>query len=171
MARRFTRGVQRGAKRTNAWIGLTVGVDTHAASALSFLGSLNAAALALRPFTIIRTRFDLLFESDQTGAAEVPNGDLGMIVISDKAVAAGVTAIPGPISEIDEDWFVHQGLTAHFVFISGVGVDADAGHHYTIDSKAMRKVGLGDDMAIMFENNSAVGAATTMLGRMLVKLH
>ena len=40
-----------------------------------------------------------------------------------------------------------------------------------VDSKAMRKVGLDDDLAIVVQQRVAIGAIIAMEGRFLVKLH
>ncbi len=43
--------------------------------------TLNAAALALRPFTVVRTRFQLGMRSDQTSAAEDQVLGYGIVVV------------------------------------------------------------------------------------------
>ena len=144
---------------------IVIGASTNV-----FIGSLNAAALALRPFTIVRTRLQCMYGTDQLGAPETPIGVMGLIVVQEKAASLGITALPTPVTEADSDWFVHQGMMSTFDFISGTGV-SNTFVQYTIDSKAMRKVDNGDDMVTMFEQQSAFGAELTIQGRFLVKLH
>ena len=55
MARRRTRFI-RPAPRSNVWIGLNVAPVAIAAASDVTVATFNAAALALRPFTIVRTR-------------------------------------------------------------------------------------------------------------------
>ena len=170
MARRLTRFVRPPA-RTKVWFGFNFATeDVLTASAITFLGSFNAAAEALRPFTILRTRLELNFASDQTGASETPFGVFGMIIVTDKAVAVGVTGIPAPATNTNNDWFVYQPMQHRFLFVSGVGTQ-DTGTRYVVDSKAMRKVGDADDVAVMFEMDAAVGGTLVTGGRMLVQLH
>ena len=64
-----TRRFVRPAPKTKIWIGAGAGTTVLAASSATLVSVLNAGALALRPFTILRTRMDLLVASDQTGAA------------------------------------------------------------------------------------------------------
>jgi len=137
---------------------------------LNVIGVLNAAALALRPFTIVRTRFDIYYSTDQVAASETPFGALGLIVASDKAVALGVTAIPQPFTNSDADFWVWQGVSHKFFFGDATGF-SNVGQTYTVDSKAMRKVGNDEDIAVCFEQSAAVGAQVIVQGRMLVKLH
>jgi len=103
--------------------------------------------------------------------SETAFGSFGMGAFNDTAVALGVTGLPGPNTDTDADWFVHQGMTVQFDFLSSVGFYSDGGHHYTIDSKAMRKILPDEDVAIQMELGSAVGAEIAIFGRLLIKLH
>ena len=132
--------------------------------------TLNAAALALRPFTIVRSRFQAMIQSDQAGATEHQVGAVGLAVVSDEAATAGVASMPTPITEMASDlWFVHQlAMAAEFQSTTG-GTPAGV---FEIDSKAMRKVGIGQDIAVIAEFSSAgSGFLLTLGGRMLVKTH
>ncbi len=80
------------------WIGnnpLSAAVGLAAASSV-LIGTLNAAALLLRPFTIMRSRGFTFVDSDQNAASEAPFGVFGMIVVTDSATAAGIASIPTP---------------------------------------------------------------------------
>ena len=54
------------------FIGYPTDKVTIAAGSATLLATLNAAALALRPFTVMRTRLRLWIGSDQTVASEEP---------------------------------------------------------------------------------------------------
>ena len=73
MARRrsFVRGAAAiSAKRQTSWFQF-VGADvTMTVTGGTIIFSLNAAALALRPFTVIRSHFELQLQSDQAAAIE-----------------------------------------------------------------------------------------------------
>ena len=135
--------------------------------------TLNAAALALRPFTIVRTRFLVSIQSDQVGATEDQVGAMGLAVVSDQATAVGITAIPTPIANMESDlWFVHQLLYSQFTFISGVGIQDGGLQQYEIDSKAMRKVDIGQDVVVVGERSVAGGGIDVVIGgRMLIKVN
>ncbi len=170
--RRTTRGRNgRGPTRTSQWISMELGETTLAGGTLNLVGSLNAAALLARPFTIVRTRIECYYSSDQTAASETPFGSFGIIVASDKAVALGVTGVPQPITQADGDWFVWQSMVIGVKSLTSVGVEFNTGHHYAIDSKAMRKVGADEDIAVCFEQVPAATAVINIAGRMLIKLH
>ena len=175
MARRFrSRSFVRPAPRTKIWLGAGIGETTLAAGATSLIGVLNATGLALRPFTILRTRLLISYMSDQDSVSERPFGSYGEIVVTDAATAVGVTAVPNPSSitgDPDADWYVYQPVRTIVANASSVGFDLGGDQQYTIDSKAMRKVGPNDDIAIVVDEESAVGSRIVVLGRQLVQLH
>jgi len=163
--------------RDTIWFSMTE-TRTAAASAntATLLLTLNAAALSLRPFTIVRSLFHHSVRSDQTGASENFDAALGVAVVSDQATAIGVTAVPTPFTDLGSDlWLLHNIIDGHFLFISGVGVEANSTSPrggMTVESKAMRKVESGQDIAVVIENSSiSSGTQNYVAGRMLVKLH
>jgi len=159
------------ARREMVWIPWTLGDFVIAANVGTLLGVLNAAALALRPFTIVRTHLLLTWDSDQSAASEVPIGAVGMIVTSEQATTAGIASIPTPVTEADADFFVYQPLMSSFSFATAAGFESHSGGYWTVDSKAMRKVGINQDIACVVEESNNVGAFVGVQGRMLLKLH
>ena len=146
---------------------------TVAANALNLGLSSNDAFRALAPFTIVRTRGILTIESDQVLAAESPQGIFGVIVVKQTAVDIGATAIPDSFNDGGEDFHVYQPFriptmrqTTNNLFTERSGQD------WIIDSKAMRKVDDGGDIAFMCRNSSAAfGLVYSVTGRQLIKLH
>ena len=171
MARRRARSFSRGTPGTKQWFNFNIGQGTIVASADKLLSSLNAAALAARPFTILRTHMEILIRSDQAAVDEQIIGAYGVGVVSENASSVGITGVPNPQDDTDYDWFVHQGVAVFFKFFDSSGFQGDSGHHYTIDSKSMRKVGANDDIVLVWGSGSAVGAIIVIQGRMLVQLH
>ena len=138
-----------------------------AGSAFTFT-SLNAAGLAKRPFTITRTVGLLSIQSDQNAAAEFPFGAMGMMVVSDKAVATGATAIPDPITEQASDmWFMYQAFSAEGTISSNAGRPI---MQFPFDSRAQRKVQQGEDVVVVWANGSVDGLNFVSNFRQLVKL-
>ena len=174
MARQFTRGRGRaGSPRLTVWAGLpAVEVTLAAANSSALIISLGAAGLALRPFTIIRTRGIFFARSDQTAALENYGVAFGGAVVSDQASAIGVTAVPTPDTDRDSDlFFLYEEIAGTFGFISGTGA-RDIGHLRSFDSKAMRKVEEGQDIVFTLENTSvSLGSLSRISGRVLLKLH
>ncbi len=153
------------------WVGADVAPANVAAGTTGvLLGTLNAAALALRPFTVVRTRQRLQLESDQVVASEQYRGAYGFIVVSENAAAQGIAAVPKPNTDTDADWFVYEPFAGSFLFISGAGFTEPTGTQHVIDSKAMRKVGVNEDIAIVIET-TGTGMTVQGNGRFLIKLH
>ena len=177
MARRFTsRPRGRTEARKSLWIGITPTITTSVTGGV-ITNALNAAALALRPFTIVRTHLQFYAHSDQAATSETYGGAVGMAVVSDQALAVGVTAIPTPITDLGSDlFFVHQMYWGEAHLFSAIGVEdlTGQGNGWTVDSKAMRKVTDDQDLAIVLESTSGIigeGSIVAMMGRMLIKLH
>ena len=171
MARRHRSIQQARSDRIPIWLQGNTFDAAVAGSGRTLLGQLNAGALAFWPFTVIRTRLEIVWESDQSGAAEAPMGAFGMVVVKETASAIGITAVPTPLSESDADYFVYQPMITSFDFVTAAGFDPNAGSHYTVDSKAMRKVGIDDDIVSVAEEGNGDGALISVMGRFLVKLH
>ncbi len=112
---------------------------------------------------------------DTVVAAERQEGRFGGIVVKDTAVLIGSTAVPDPFVEVDDDWYIYQP----FQNIEMVRVENAAGNWrpvsqvpYDIDSKAMRKVDNGENIAFMVRNSNATwGLNIAIAGRFLIKLH
>ena len=160
-------------RRLTSWFEFQPIRTAFSATGGTVLFTLNAAALALRPFTIIRTRFLVSIETDQLAADEPQVGALGMAIVSDQASAVGVTAVPTPITDMASDfWFVHQLMFSSFVFADATGFDSQGMTNHTIDSKAMRKVDIGQDLVVVGELSAqGQGFTLTLGGRMLVKVN
>jgi len=151
----------------NGWTSTTI-----AAPGSVLIASLNVAALALRPFTIVRWRGLWSVVSDQIANGENQVVSYGVAVVSEQAVAIGVTAIPTPVTDLGSDlWFVLEHLVNRWEVVSAVGVESPI-QTGGIDSKAMRKVEEGEDVVIVMETAAiSAGAVMKQVGRFLVKLH
>ena len=156
-------------RRASTWFQFQPVTTTLVATGGTIIFSLNAEALALRPFTIVRTRFLLHVRSDQSGAIENQAGALGLAVVSDEATAVGVTAVPTPISELGSDlWFA---VMLYMAAGSAVN-EGRVGSGFELDSRAMRKVEVGQDIVVVLEQATpSSGQIVVTGGRMLVKLH
>ena len=175
MARRreFVRGAAAiSSKRLTSWFQFKPAISSQTSAGGVILFQLNAAALALRPFTIIRTHFEMRILSDQVAATE-DQAAIGGAIVSDQAVAVGITAVPTPITDMASDlWFFHQLMFNSTQILTSVGADSP-GSNYSVDSKAMRKVDIGQDMIIVSEISTDAGAGVDLLfgGRILVKVN
>ena len=166
MARPRSRVIS-GPRRLSLWIGFQPAVATMAAGGTVLVATLNDAAKALAPFTIVRTHFALDLVSDQAAAIEVQSTGFGLAVLSEQAVAIGVTAVPTPLTDISSSlWFVHRVL---FADESNLTDRTRPSRFWEVDSKAMRKVEAGQDVGVIVENDVGVGAVLRLGGRMLIK--
>ena len=173
MVRQFTRSRGRlGERRKTLWIPVdTVETALSGAPTAVLANSLSAAALALRPFTIVRTRGVMHVISDQTVGTETYGADLGFAVVSEQASSVGVTAVPTPLTDKGSDlFFVYEQVFSRFEFKTAVGFEAATGTLLKFDSKAMRKVDGDQDLVITLENEIA-GCSVMTSARILLKLH
>ncbi len=178
MARRSPTGrfpaLRQGQRRESLWLASVWTNNSLGAAAVNLLLSLNAAALALRPFTVVRTRGFLHLGSDQIANTESQAVVYGVITVSEQASAAGVASVPTPITESGSDWHVYEPMATRFVLSSAVGIDAQAGFGMKFDSKAMRKVDLGEDLITVVEvgaSGPSDGVIFRSYQRTLIKLH
>ena len=160
MPRGFSRSLRSSGSRPNrTWSGISNAayVNVPAASKV-LLGSFTATNPGIDE-TILRTVGLMAVRSDQSAAAEEQLGAFGMYVVSDRAIAIGLSAIPGPVTNIDDDgWFMYQPVAQAFLFLTAAGFESDNARHYPFDSKAKRVVPSGMGIAVMVENSHATHA-------------
>ncbi len=175
VARRSGRVLRGGSmRRESLWIGITATSSSFAATTVAILNALNTAGLALRPFTIVRTRGIFLIATDQTVANELFGASVGLCVVSEQANAIGVTAVPTPVTDLESDlWLMHETMLGSTENLSAVGFTPRAGYTKEYDSRAMRKVEDGSQMIFVAEGIGAIGEGFTLAnqGRILIKLH
>ncbi len=159
--------------RESLWVPIDGTNTTLAAgSTAALLTASSAGLLALRPFTIVRSRGFMHLESDQTAGQEEQAINYGECVVSDQAVLIGVTSVPTPTTDKGSDlWYVFQALMASH----GAGtVDSELGQWIQYDSRAMRKVEDGSTIVTVVETELAAltsGVGFRHTGRLLIKLH
>ncbi len=118
--------------------------------------------------TILRTVGSLHVKSDQVVATETVIGALGMIIVTDQAFSVGITAMPDPITDQEDDgWFLYVPFSNSFTFVTGAGFTS-FGSEYTFDSKAKRIFERGSTVAVIMANASASnGLQFAMVARLL----
>ena len=164
------RNVVRAAKRKFLWLQFAPSEATSGVGMAQLFFSLNAAALALRPFTIVRSHFEVMVRSDQEAAVETQIAAIGLAVVSDQAVAVGITAVPTTLTEAGSSlWFMHRFLFGEENSLFNLLKPTPT---WALDSKAMRKVEVGSDLVVVGENGNVGGSGgiiTTVAGRILIK--
>ena len=172
MADRFrARGTRvRSAKRKTFWIGLGgVTAATAVAGSSGLLhATLNAAALAQRPFTVVRSIGSIWVGSDQSAASEDVLGAFGNAVVDDRAAGVGITAVPLPYTSIsDSDWFQWIAFGYRFTFKDATGFSEGGFKRMDFDQRGQRKVPLGSDVVQVVENVGGLGLSFIWTQRLL----
>jgi len=159
--------------RETLWAGVTGSFESIAtASTAVLLNITGAGLLALRPWTVVRSRGVIMLETDQDAARERQAVNIGAAIVSDQAVAIGITALPTPTTDKDSDlWYLYQSVMAS----QGAGtVNNNLGTFVEYDSRAMRKVEDGSQLVYVLESEVVAltqGTITRHTGRLLIKLH
>lgn len=157
MARRFIRSPRSGhSRRLTEWTA-TVPEATYILLAAS-TAILDSTFITGDPETLVRVVGNLSVQSNQVAASLEPFGAVGIAVVSDQAVAIGVTAIPTPYTDAESDlWLLHRFWAAP-IATSGSGLTR-AAVDIDLSSKAMRKVSPDETLVLVMENGSSAAAA------------
>ena len=163
--RQFPRGRRSPANRT--WTGtVSTSAVSVPVSTKVLMGTFSLSNPGIDE-TILRTVGSIAVVSDQTAATENQVGAFGLIVVNDIAAALGVTAIPGPVTDNDDDgWFVYVPIVQKLVVATAVGLTESV--RYLFDSRAKRIIHDGTKVALMVENASSASVFNLTMGlRML----
>ncbi len=175
MARKSGNVFRRGRMiRATSWVEVTASTSTLAAASTALLVSVaNAALLAERPFTVVRTRGYFFVRSDQIAASEDWGVSIGWCTAEDAAVAIGVTAVPTPVADQGSDsFFAYESILGRFAFSDATGF-TEVGKGMAYGSKAMRKCEDDGTSPILTMETPAIvsSAIVAHTARMLIKLH
>ena len=152
----FSRGNIRAPQRQIANFAITAELDGLVTSSAATVKGAFTVGLALTEAaaTLVRTRGMLAVRVAAAAAGNsITRGALGMIVVSQDAFDIGLTALPGPLSDSQNDWFLwvpftlmHDDQLAEFdsKFVASV----------PFDSRGMRKLKFGDVLAAVLEVDS-----------------
>ena len=173
MARRFrSRGVTRAPRSKKTWIGVEIAPGPVAANAAVLFGILNAEAIDQLPFTVLRSRGVLIMESDQEVLTEDFGGAFAMVHTTQRATAAGIGSVDNPFGNSSSgNFFVWEPIYSKVFQQGGAAVGSQTSAIFPVDSKAMRKLVLGDDIAFVFEALDLSGLNVGFMGRVLIQLH
>ena len=112
------------------------------------------------PVTLVRTRGQWTMRlASFPPAVAIWRAALGIIVVSADAFAIGVTALPGPLSDSENDWVVWSPVA---IPVPTATIDGQMNGMISadFDSRGMRKLKEGDVLAAMFELESDVAGGT-----------
>ena len=126
------------------------------AGTVKALGSVGL--ITLQALTIIRSRGTIAgIVRTEAGADQIICGALGFILVSSDAFTIGVTAVPGPLTDSENDWFVW----VPFGYGTFTGVDTtNLFFDKAFDSRGMRKSKPGDVVAPVLELEADVAGGS-----------
>ena len=172
--RRFpSRGMTVSQRRKTSWTVGPSGELNPSAVGASLFGV--AAEAQLEALTIVRTRGELLIYTAVAGTAlEGMQGAFGICVVSQNAAGVGVTAVPHPVTDVGWDGWLYHRTWNVFSPTGSIGDGSGAeGVRIEIDSKAMRKTKITDNVIAVIEVATLTGTYTIeakFRSRILVKL-
>ena len=167
-ARRSFRGFGQGARRKTGWETGPGGARQQIAASGSVILGLGSVSGA-DGITLVRLRGSLMLKlsaADAETAGFV--GAFGIGIVKAPAFAIGVTAVPTPVTEQDdEEWIFWYPIS-----VLGSGTGEAAVQRIDIDTKAMRKLTVGDTLYGVVELTEAgVSVLETYFdSRMLIML-
>ena len=155
-----------GPRRKTTWLGVTVSADVLTDGTTARTAVLNVSAFPeLIGGTLVRIRGAAgarnRMSSTIAGAARVT---MGLIMVSDAAAAALV--IPNPDADIDASWLWHTDLIMQGDATNLLSNVAQV----VVDNRAMRKLGVDEQLVFSVINNANVTVDVTALFRFLIML-
>ena len=140
-----------------SWAGVT-GIAETALPAASKIVVASFVLSTAFDETITRIR-GMLQVRASSGLTTAPQGSFGAIIVLEDAFAVGITAIPSPGDDIENDgWMMWMPWIAVNLVVSGIGTQNPAGVQLPIDSKAQRILREGSRLVFVLENSSTTDA-------------
>ena len=127
-------------------------MSSSATSEVKIMGA--GAQAVVDGLTIVRTRGLLSFSLGlATAAQDGFLGAFGLCIVNENAGGIGVTAVPTPITDLGWDgWFYHTFFDIRSGVVSSSSNPGPKDQHQIqVDSKAMRKIDLGDIIFAVIE--------------------
>ena len=107
--------------------------------------------------TLVRTRGEILVALDGPTDNDVKCVGIGIMIVTDAALAAGATAVPSPTDDLDAPWVWHQFVNLSAESATQTESLGTQVARYQIDSKAMRKVKASEAIIIVADGINGGG--------------
>ena len=150
-------------RRTPEWSGVLVFTNISGGTATQSLGSQAQGSAAAVRQTIVRIRGSAVVHMVAGAAADAMVVGLGLIIVSEDALAAGAASIPSPIDDLDSPWIFHQLFSLGPSTASEAADDTNLGlstARIVIDNKAQRKIGPNEVLTFMWDTQLHAGTPT-----------
>jgi len=157
--RQFTRG--RSQRAPTAWAGFVFSDATVATATKQIVGTLTPTA-GLSHETVVRIVGD--WQADGPGK----NGQvvLAALVVTEAAFAIGATALPDPVTDIEDDvWLFISSIS-----VGTLGRSIHGANPIQYDSKGMRKVDEGQLLVFIVANTTDGNVGISGYTRVLTKV-
>ena len=114
---------------------------------------LSGSSLIIVPAgTLVRTRGMIAVGVLTSGAANnAITGAYGQIVVSSDAATVGISALPGPLSDIENDWYVWLPIALRLDTVAEAPVNITSNALLPYDSRGQRKLKAGDELVSVVE--------------------
>ena len=184
-SRGFGLAPRRGPRRRTAWaLGPQTTTDggAQAITTSSSVLATGGGTVSLAGLTLVRLRGDLnVFLTAADAVNGGYHGAFGIGIVKSEVFAAGITSMPTPLtSEAENVWLYHRYFSILAAGIIGGAAmsDSEAVHstsaalHIEVDSKAMRKLAIGETFfaAVEVVEIGTAGMMFAFNSRVLVKL-
>ena len=163
MARRSSRGfVRSGARPNRGWSGDIENVYTVLPAASKVIAFSFVPTNPGIDVTVLRVVGGISVTSDQTSTIEEQLGAFGLILVTDTALAVGITAMPDPVTDVGDDgWFAYQAFAQRGQLINS----QPPSMYYPFDLKGKRIVdGAGVSIAGIVANAHASHGLSFAIG-------
>jgi len=151
-------GSSRGRRRSSWETGPGDGIATITDTTPSFIGSVANATLD--GLTLARIRGRVFFYLNSAAAAgDFIRGAIGLGLTSSEGTAAGIASVPTPVTEISaETWLWWDFFSMRSVTdAEAINQGGMAQYMLEIDTKAMRKMNVGDSLYLAVEASAVSG--------------
>jgi len=149
------------------WISSAPASWTNLASATNAL--VAPMATAEESSTLRRIIVDCFIQSQSMIDGGAWHGRVGLIIADPTVVAAGVTALPKPLADGDQEWLWNRGYAGNHESSSVTAVSQPPLHLHD-DVRGMRKVKQRDALAFVIENQTGLGIRFMITVRVLFSL-
>ena len=151
-----------GPRRQAAWSNSVTETMQTALGAGAALGGVAIGITATSRVTLTRIRGSAVIHLDAGAALDAMVVGLGLIVVKTEAFAiGGAASMPGPLTDVEQSWVWHHLFTlGPAVSATDDGGDISRNSRIMIDSKAQRKMQVGDTLAFVWEAVVNAGSPT-----------
>ena len=167
MARQRQFQIRRRRSSNKAWAGVVGAAYVILPAATKVLAASFTLSNPGIDETVLRTVGLISVQSDQSSSAEEQIGALGVCEITDRALAVGITAIPDPVTEVSDDFWL---LYVPFSMSGAQGTVPNNSKEFMFDSRAKRLVEEGTQLAVVVANAHATHGLEFQLSMRLLSM-